>query len=260
LQSAALDLSEVKKNITHFIRRKVEESQTDGVLVGLDGEVDSAVAAYLCVEALGSRRVTGLIMPDLRTATEGYVSDAKIVANELCLETRQFDIAPIQKSFMKSLAVNKVAEDNLSERIRMSLLYYHANLLNGLVVGTADKSEILLGHFTKYGDGGADILPIGDLYKTEVRKLGEVLGINRRIVAKKRNSKTWASHKRVDAGLAYDTADQILALRFDRGLDAAAIAATAATVRTGRAKVENVIARHDSSVHKRGTPEICRIR
>jgi len=257
LQSAALDLSEVKKNITHFIRRKVEESQTDGVLVGLDGEVDSAVAAYLCVEALGSRRVTGLIMPDLRTVTGGYVSDAKIVANELCLETRQFDIAPIQKSFMKSLAVNKVAEDNLSERIRMSLLYYHANLLNGLVVGTADKSEILLGHFTKYGDGGADILPIGDLYKTEVRKLGEVLGINRRIVAKKRSSKTWASHKRVDAGLAYDTADQILGLRFDRGLDAATISAT---VRTSRAKVENVIARHDSSVHKRETPEICKIR
>ena len=86
---------------------------------------------------------------------------------------------------------------------------------------------------------------------------GEVLGINRRIVAKKRSSKTWTSHKRVDAGLGYDTTDQILGLRFDRGLDAAAISAT---VRTGLAKVENVIARHDSSVHKRETPEICRVR
>ncbi len=251
---AALDLSEVKRKITYFIKKKVEESQTDGVLVALGGEIDSAVTAYLCVEALGSRRVTGLIMPDLRTAAEGDISDAKLVANELCLETKQFDIAPIQKSFMKSLESNKAAEEKLGARIRMSLLYYHANLLNRLVAGTADKSEILLGHFTKYGDGGADILPIGDLYKTEVRKLGEVLGINRRMVAKKRNANAWTSLERADMGLDYDTTDQILKLRVDRGLDPATISAM---IRRSRAKVEGIIEKYESSVHKREVPEIC---
>jgi NAD+ synthase len=256
LQRAELNLSEVKRKITSFIKKKVEESQTDGVLVALDGEINSAVTAYLCVEALGSRRVTGLMISDLRMATDEDVSDAKIVANELCLETRQFDIAPIQKSFVKALESNKTAEGNLGARIRMSLLYYHANLLNRLVVGTVDKSGFLLGHFTKYGDGGVDILPIGDLYNTEVRKLGEVLGINRRIVAKRRSGKVWISHRRVDVGMDYDTADQILKLRFDGGLDAATISTI---IKTSQAKVESVIARHDSSAHKRLTPEVCRM-
>ena len=179
LQRTELDLSEVKSRAVHFIKRKVEESQMDGVLVALDGEIDSAVTAYLCVEGLGSRRVMGLIMPDLRSFANGDVRDSEAVANELCLETKLIDIAPIHKAFMKTLQSNKVAEENLGARIRMSLLYYHANLLNRLVAGTIDRSEILLGHFTKYGGGGVDILPIGDLYKTEVRKLGEVLGINR---------------------------------------------------------------------------------
>ena len=257
MQRVELDLSEVKRKIIGFIRKKVEESQTDGTIVALGGEIDSAVTAHLCVEALGSRRVIGLIMPDLRTAAEEDVSDAKIVANELCLETRQFDIAPIQKAFTKNLESNKVAEGNLSARIRMSLLYYHANLLNRLVAGTADKSELLLGHFTKYGDGGVDILPIGDLYKTEVRKLGEVLGINRRIVAKKRSTKVWTLHTRADMELDYDTTDQILRLRFDRGLDAAAISGI---IKKNQARVESVIARYDSSAHKRETSQICRMR
>jgi len=257
LQRAELDLSEVKGKITRFVRKKVDESQTDGVLLALDGEIDSAVTAHLCVEALGTRRVTGLMMPDLRTAAEEDVRDAKIVANELCLETREFDIAPIHKTFMKALEGNKVAEGNLGARIRMSILYYHANLLNRLVAGTLDKSEILLGLFTKYGDGGVDMLPIGDLYKTEVRKLGEVLGISRRIVAKKRRAKSWASHWRLDIGLDSDMMDQILRLSFDGGLDAATIAAT---VKKNRAKVESVIARYQSSLHKRETLEICVIR
>jgi NAD+ synthase len=256
LQRAELDLSEVKRRITSFIRKNVEESQTDGVLLALDGGVGSAVAAHLCVEALGSRRVTGLIMPDLRISSEEEVSDAKMVASELCLETRLIDVATIQKSFMRSLESNKVAEENLRARIRMSLLYYHANLLNRLVAGSVDRSEILLGHFSKYGDGGVDILPLGGLYKTEVRKLGEVLGINRRIVAKRRAQRAWTSRSRLEIGVDYDKTDQILRLRLDRGLDAATISAM---VRSNQTRVESVIARYEASLHKRDRPGICAI-
>ncbi len=180
--------------------------------------------------------------------------DAKIVANELCLDVGRFDIAPIHKAFARVLEGNRVAEENLAARIRMSILYYEANLSNRLVAGSLDKSEILPGHFTKYGNGGVDILPIGDLYKTEVRKLGEVLGINRRIVAKKRTARVWATRSKLEAGMDYDTTDQILKLRFDRGLDAASISVM---VKRNQAKVEGVIARFDSSFHKKRTPEIC---
>lgn len=251
------DLSGVKKKITSFIQEKVEQSQTDGVVFELNGDVNSAVTAYLCIEALGTRRVTALMMPDLRISADRDIADAKTVADELCLETREFDIAPIHKAFMKNLEGNRLAEDNLRARIRMSLLYYHANLLDRLVAGTGDKSEFLLGYFTKHGTGGADILPIADLYRSEVRKLGEVLGINRRVVAKKGSRRPRAGQVAgAKFDLDFDTADQIFRLRLGDGLDVEAISSRTGT---SRSKVEAVISRYESSSHKRQRPDVCLI-
>jgi NAD+ synthase len=241
-----------------FIKRKVEETQTDGAVLGLSGGIDSAVTAYLTVEALGSRRVMGLIMPDLRATPDEDVRDAKLVASELCVETKEIDIAPIHKAFLKPLDQNRLAEGNLRARIRMALLYYHANLMNRLVVGTGDRSELLIGYFTKFGDGGVDILPIADLYKTEVRRLGEVLGINRRIVAKRSSPRLWPGHiAESEIGMSYETLDRLLKLRFDEGLEVPAIAAR---VKQSQAKLEAILARVQGSEHKRRLPEICKLR
>ncbi len=250
------DLSEVKRKITSFIKEKVEQSQSDGVVFELGGDVNSAVTAHLCIEALGTRRVTGLILPDRRLSLEDDVADAKTVADELCLETRELDIAPIHKTFMKHLDGNRLAEENLRSRIRMSLLYYHANVLNRLVSGTADKSEYMLGHFTKHGSGGVDILPIADLYRNEVLKLGEVLGVNRRIVATKKRSRAQRAGQVADANLDLDyaVADQVFGLRLDQGLD---VSSVASRLSVPRPKVEAIISRHESSSHKRKRPEIC---
>lgn len=253
-----LDLSSARRTIVSFIERKVGEGQADGVVLGLSGGIDSAVAAYLSVEALGSRRVMGLIMPDLRATPEQDVKDARLIASELCVETKEVDIAPIHKTYMKSLEPNRLSEGNLRARIRMSLLYYHANLMGRLVVGTGDKSELILGFYTKYGDGGVDLLPIADLYKTEVRRLGEALGINRRIVAKRSSPRLWPGHiAETEIGMSYEMIDRLFKLRFDEGLEAAEIAAK---TRVSQAKVDAILERYERSEHKRRMPEICKLR
>jgi NAD+ synthase len=258
LLASELDLSSARRTIVSFIKRKVEETQTDGAVLGLSGGIDSAVTAYLTVEALGSRRVMGLVMPDLRATPDEDVRDAKLVAGELCVETKEIDIAPIHKAFLKPLDQNRLAEGNLRARIRMALLYYHANLMNRLVVGTGDRSEFLIGYFTKFGDGGVDILPIADLYKTEVRRLGEVLGINRRIVAKRSSPRLWPGHiAESEIGMSYETLDRLLKLRFDEGLEVPAIAAR---LKQSQAKLEAILARSQASDHKRRLPEICKLR
>jgi NAD+ synthase len=258
LLTTELNLSAARRTIISFIKREVDESQTDGAVLGLSGGIDSAVTAYLSVEALGSRRVTGLIMPDLRATPDEDVKDAKLVASELCIETREIDIAPIHKSYLKSLESNRLAEGNLRARIRMSLLYYHANLMNRLVMGTGDRSELLLGYFTKYGDGGVDILPIADLYKTEVRRLGEVLGINRRIIAKRSSPRLWPGHiAESEIGMSYETIDRLFKLKFEEGLELPAIAAK---MKLGQAKLEVILAKYQASGHKRQMPDICKLR
>jgi NAD+ synthase len=257
LLATEFDLSAARRSIISFVKRKVEESQTDGAVLGMNGEIDSAVTAYLCVEALGSRRVMGLIMPDLRATPDEDVRDAKLVASELCVETKEIDVAPIHKAYLKSLEPNRLAEGNLRARIRMSLLYYHANLMNRLVIGTGDRSELLLG-FTKYGDGGVDALPIADLYKTEVRRLGEVLGINRRIVAKRSSPRLWPGQiAESEIGMSYEAVDRLFKLKFEEGLEAPAIAER---TNESQAKVDAILAKCQASEHKRRMPDICKLR
>jgi NAD+ synthase len=258
LLASDLDLSSARRRIVSFIKRKVEESQAEGAVLGISGGIDSAVTAYLCVDALGSRRVTGLIMPDLRATPDEDVKDAKLVASELCIETKEIDVAPIHKAYMKSLEPNRLAEGNLRARIRMTLLYYHANMQNRLVVGTGDRSELLLGYFTKYGDGGVDVLPIADLYKTEVRRLGEALGINRRIVAKRSSPRLWPGHvAESEIGMSYELVDRLFKLRFEEGLEVPAIAAR---MKQSQAKLDAILAKYQASEHKRQMPEICKLR
>jgi NAD+ synthase len=258
LLATELDLAHARRTIVSFIKRKVEESETDGAVLGISGGIDSAVAAYLTVEALGSRRVTGLVMPDLRVTPEQDTKDAKLIASELCIEVQEIDIAPIHKAYLKSLESNRLAEGNLRSRIRMSLLYYHANLTNRLVVGTGDRSELLLGYFTKFGDGGVDILPIAGLYKTEVRRLGEVLGINRRIIAKRSSPRLWPGQiAESEIGMSYETIDKLFKLRLEEGLEVPEIATR---LKLNRARVKTILEKYQASEHKRLMPEICKLR
>jgi NAD+ synthase len=257
LPRSELDLGAARKKIVSFIRKKTEAARVDGVVLGLSGGIDSAVTAYLAVEALGNRRVTCLIMPDVRVTPEEDVTDAKVVAEELCAETRLIDIAPIHRAFMKGLEQNQLAEGNLRARIRMSLLYYYANSSNRMVVGTGDRSEESIGYYTKFGDGGVDILPIGDLYKTEVRRMAEILGISRRIISKRSSPRLWSGQTAEgELGLSYEAIDNVLKMLVDQRRTAKE---TATKLGMKLDDVRKIASRHQVSAHKRRTPEICKV-
>lgn len=249
------------KRITQFIKEEVEKTGVKGVVIGLSGGVDSSVTAFLAVMALGSDRVVGLIMPDERTTPKEDIDDALRVAKILNIEYYFIPITEIYDAFARRLPIyddsSKVANGNMRARIRMVCLYYFANKLNLLVCGTSDKSEIFLGYYTKYGDGGVDILPIGDLYKTQVRKLGKYIGIPERIVTKPSSPRLWPGQlAESELGITYEEVDVILYHYVDLGMPPEEIVQK---IGIDMDKIKMVIRRVHRSEHKRMLPPIPKI-
>lgn len=198
-----------------FIRRKVREASARGVVVGLSGGIDSAVVATLCTRALGKRRVTALIMPERETTKKRDMEDALRVAKHLGVEHYVIDFSSVYKEFKIMLPTfeegARIPNGNLRARIRMCILYYFSNSRNLLVAGTGNRSELKMGYFTRYGDGGVDFLPIGGLYKTEVRKLAESLGVPNEIIKKKPSPGLWEGQTAEgELGISYRKLDRIL--------------------------------------------------
>lgn len=203
---------EVVKKITEFIRLKVVESGANGVILGMSGGVDSSCVAVLSQKAIGSEKVKGLIMPEIGTTPEGDVEDAINLCEKLGINYRVIEINPFVDAFERILGKGDLrANANLKPRIRMTLLYYFANSENLIVAGTGNKTELSVGYFTKYGDGGVDILPIGDLYKTEVFELAEYLGVPEKIIKKKPSAGLWRGQTdEGEMGISYEKLDLIL--------------------------------------------------
>jgi len=203
------------KRIENFISGKVREAHAKGVVVGLSGGIDSAVVATLCTRALGRKRVTALIMPESETTREKDLMDAVMLAKRLGVKHYVIDFSQVYKEFKTILPTfaegARIPNGNLRARIRMCTLYYFSNSRNLLVAGTGNKSELKMGYFTRYGDGGVDFLPIGGLYKTEVRKLAEELGIPGEITKKKPSPGLWEGQTAEgELGISYGKLDHIL--------------------------------------------------
>ncbi|WP_456487617.1 NAD+ synthase [Candidatus Alkanophaga liquidiphilum] len=206
--------AELAERISGWIRKQVEVAGARGVVVGMSGGVDSSVTAVLCKRAFPDATL-GLILPCFSDPRD--VAHAKLVAEKFDIKTRTVDLSPIFASLFRMLESREydgeadIAAANLKPRLRMLVLYYFANKLNYLVVGTGNKSELLVGYFTKYGDGGVDLLPLGGLLKTEVRRLAQALGVPQEIIEKPPSAGLWAGQTdEGELGMSYETLDNIL--------------------------------------------------
>jgi len=208
--------------LTRFIRDAVETSGTAGVVVGLSGGVDSSLSAALAARALGPERVHAFLLP-YRTSSPESAADARVVAEHLGIPHRVIDISPmIDAYFAIETGADAGRRGNKMARERMTILFDQAKRLNALVLGTSNKTEILLGYSTVFGDNASSLNPLGDLYKHQVWQLARHLGLPSEVVSKAPSADLWPGQTDEDElGFSYALADEILCLLFDFGLSPA---------------------------------------
>jgi NAD+ synthase len=210
-----LDWQQVEKKIKLFIKNSIEKTNTSGIILGVSGGVDSCTAAALSSLAIGGENVLGLFLPEKETANKTNMKHAEIVARKFNFKLEIIDITSILEAFYESLPIysakDKLYKGNLKARTRMTLIYYYANKLNRLVCGSSDKSETMIGYFTKWGDIAADISPLMDLYKTQVRQLALHIGIPKAIATKPASPNLWPKQlAEKEIGLKYEILDLVL--------------------------------------------------
>ena len=241
-----MDLS-IADQISQWLRERVEEAGAEGIVVGLSGGVDSAVVAGLARRAVGENVLAVLMPCHSRPVDAEY---AHLVAEAFDIKTIVVDLGPVYDAFVAALPEGSgLAQANLKPRLRMATLYYMANTRNYLVAGTGNKTELMVGYFTKYGDGGVDMLPLGDLYKWQVWELGREIGVPQPVIDRPPTAGLWPGQTdEGEMGITYANLDAILAALAE-GKEPVA----------DPADVEKVRRMMAASAHKRALPPICRI-
>jgi len=242
-----MDTGQLVDKLTSWIRDKVLATGCKGIVVGMSGGLDSSVLAVLCQRAF-PQNMLGVIMP-----CHGSQEDeehARTVANKFSIPTETVVLDTVFDTLLKVLPSDRVeptakrlAEANLKVRLRMLTLYYLANQLKYMVAGSSNRSELSIGYFTKYGDGGVDIMPLGNLVKGQVRELASFLGIPQQIIDKPPSAGLWQGQTdEGELGLSYEELDRYLV--------------TGEASNELREKIESMIA---ASNHKRLPPPIANL-
>lgn len=229
--------------ITKWLKKQLVDSGTKGYVLGLSGGLDSAVCAGLIKKA--NAGILALILPIESDPAD--IANAMDLARELGITCEHIDLMPTYNNILKLLPDSSpMVLGNLKARLRMIVLYYYANLNNYLVCGTGNKTELQLGYFTKYGDGASDVLPLGDLYKYQVREIARTMGIPDKIIKKVPSAGLWPGQTdEGEIGFSYEEIDGTL-----QDINACRAAGKCAQ------KLQEMIALSD---HKRNPPKICKI-
>ncbi|HLE96317.1 MAG TPA: NAD+ synthase [Candidatus Thermoplasmatota archaeon] len=244
----AFDAAVTSRSLERFLLGYLERAGAGGFVVGVSGGVDSAVVAALAARA-APRRVTGLLLPH-RDSNASDAEHARLVVAAAGIEHETVDVSGVVDAVLAGCrhGFPAPAQANLKARARMLVLYAHANAENRLVLGTGNKSELLQGYFTKYGDGAADVYPIGDVYKTHVWALARHLGVPAAVVEKPPTAGLWAGQTdEEELGIRYKHLDEVLA-GFEAGYARAKVARDLALDEALVARVEE---RLYASEHKR---------
>ncbi|MCL1978910.1 MAG: NAD+ synthase [Methanomassiliicoccaceae archaeon] len=199
--------------IVDFIKKTVEEAGCKGLVVGMSGGLDSAVTTKLCAEAIGAGKIMNIFMPSVVTPPSDY-----ILTKDLCrswgTDYKVIDVQPAINTFTGMLFSNIEApleKGNITARCRMIILYNRAKKMDYLVAGTSNRSEYMMGYFTKFGDGASDIVPIIGLYKTQVRQAAELMGIPKEIIGKVPTAGLWEGQTdEEEMGITYRDLDIVL--------------------------------------------------
>lgn len=206
----------VRKVLVGFIRSEVKRVGFRRAVINLSGGLDSAVSCFLAVEALGAENVLAIRLP-YETSSPDSLEDAQRVIDQLGIPSLTFDITPMAKPLIERFPeISRVRKGNILARLRMIVLYDQAEAFGGLPIGTSNKTEILLGYTTIFGDSASAINPIGDLYKTQVRQLARALGVPESIIRKPPSADLWVGQTdEGELGFTYDEVDRLLYLLVD---------------------------------------------
>ena len=241
------DYASITETIERFLSDQIEKNHAEGVILGLSGGIDSAVLAYICKRKLKDKTLA-IIMPDT-SITPLETEDALKIISLTGIEYKLIDIKPIVNEYAMYLEPNEKSKGNLRARVRTNILYYYANAKNYLVLGSSDKSEHLIGYFTKFGDGASDLTPIISLYKLQVREIAKYLGVPDNIISKKSSPHLWRDHEaEKEIGVSYEEIDSILYCLCDKKLS---VDETVKTTQIEKSIVDKVHELNKNSEHKR---------
>lgn len=219
-KSGSLQLNEnlVISLLEKFLKDEISNAGFSKGIVGLSGGIDSAVSTYLAVHALGRGNVKPIILPH-RSSSKESLDDAILIGKELGIETETVDITGMVDSYSTEANVSeKIRIGNIMARARMIVLFDISMREKGLVIGTSNKTELLLGYGTVHGDMACALNPIGDLYKTQVRQIAGALGVPRRIIDKRPTADLWPGQTdEGELGFGYTEVDQLLYRMIDEG-------------------------------------------
>lgn len=244
--------------VTMFIRDSLEQSGMKGVIIGMSGGLDSSLLARLASDAIGPDKVLGVFLPESSTP-EIDADHVESFAMELGIEFETISIDEAVEALKNTAGGSAnvaMVLGNIKARARMILLYEKANSMSRMVLGSGNKSELMMGYFTKFGDGGCDLLPLGDLYKTQVQEMARFLGLPKEIITKPPSAGLWEGQSdEEELGISYEDLDPIL-LGIELSMNDSDISERTGSAETEVSRIRSVV---KSTAHKRKTPLILKI-